>query len=49
MSKVIVMQRTVDYILTSSPDKIKQVEALGVPKLVEFEDKSSNYFIFKDE
>ena len=49
MSKVIVMQRTIDYILSTVPDKIRNIEALGNPELVEYEDKTQNYFKFKDE
>ena len=45
--KTIVMQRTIDYILSNHPEKIRDIEALGTPSKVEFEDKINDYFKFE--
>ena len=47
MGKIIVMQHTIDHILSTKPDKIRDVEALGKPELIEFDDRINNYFKFE--
>lgn len=49
MGKLVVTQTTINYILKSYPDKIKDIEVLGIPELKVKENKEHNYFIFKDE
>ena len=44
--KLIYMQRTIYLILTTTPDKIKEVEAIGEPEVIKDEDPKNNYFKF---
>ena len=52
MSKIIVMQSTVDHILRSNPEAISTIEALGIPEQCQlFDDKDNvigKYFKFID-
>lgn len=51
MSKEIYMQRTIDHILKNHNERFGEIEARGVPEMVELTDDKGNitnkYFIFK--